>query len=460
MNVLWIEDFGGNLSPDDDALRSFFGDFIKFDDWDNDELNFIKKPLDLTTFCEQKSIHRIWLCRNYFDYVEFKNNHSITSEIDVVITDIRLNDTKHVDFSISVPAPYESKYEDPIKSRSEFHENAGFYIFNDLIHLGMPAEKMCFMTGEKNSFKTFEEKCADIYTPKVNAFEKSDSDFKKLRAWLKEQESDYVKLRRGIIEGCHYIASNLNEDKIAFNSFISENEKIVNVDEARDYLEVLEKFLPLREVNDKATLYKLFVRTLSHEWEAADPKKGKWTGLAWIMKNTRNWIVHNSALFSELDEKMVAFLFMVNMRLMFSFDDAVQNYEKILLGLFSENALSEDMFKTQNTTRDSNKVLFVNQNIKRSYVDLQNLVSITGGRDAIRFSTLANNIQDIQSRYRNDKQLFSKLLYQMFWHAHSNAKVKVSKGTAEIEISEFVYPKHPHYLFEIARHISNDSFSQ
>lgn len=147
------------------------------------------------------------------------------------------------------------------------------------------------------------------------------------------------------------------------------------------------------------------------------------------------------------------------MRLMFSFDDAVQNHEKILLGLFSENALSEDMFKTQNTTRDSNKVLFVNQNIKRSYVDLQNRVSITGGRDAIRFSTLANNIQDIQSSHRNDKKLFSKLLYQMFWHAHSKAKVQVNKGTVEIEIKEFVY-KHSHYLFEIARHISNDSFSQ
>jgi hypothetical protein len=459
MNILWIEDFGGRLPTNEDTLKSFFKDFIDFDEWDSDELNFIKRPLDLTTFCQQKSVHGIWLCRNYFDYDDFKKNHSIVNEIDVVITDVRLDE--NVDLGIPIPAPYESKYEDPIKSKSEFHENAGFYIFNDLIHLGVPAEKMCFMTGEKNSFKNFEEKCAEIYTPKVNAFEKSDSDFAKLRIWLKGQESDYVKLRRGIIEGCcNYITKSLTEDKIAFNNFISENEKIVNLDEARDYLEVLEKFLPLREVNDKATLYKLLVRTLSHEWEAADPKKREWTGLAWIMKNTRNWIVHNSTLFSDLDEKMVAYLFMVNMRLMFSFDDAVQNYEKILLGLFSENALSEDMFKTQNTTRDSNKVLFVNQNIKRSYVDLQNLVSITGGRDAIRFSTLANNIQDIQSRYRNDKQLFSKLLYQMFWHAHSNAKVKVNKGTAEIEISEFVYPKHPHYLFEIARHISNDSFPQ
>lgn len=458
MNVLWIEDFGGGLTPDDDTLKSFFKDFIDFNEWDSDELNFVKRPMDLTTFCQQKSVHRIWLCRNYFDYVEFKTSHSIMNEIDVVITDIRLNDSKHVDFSISVPAPYENKYQDPIKSRSEFHENAGFYIFNDLIHVGIPAEKMCFMTGEKNSFKTFEKKCAEIYTPKVNAFEKSDSDFTKLRIWLKEQESGYVKLRRGIIEGCHYIASNLNEDKISFNSFISENEKRVNVDEVHDYLEVLEKFLPLRESSDKATSYKLFVRTLSHEWEAADPKKVK--DLAWIMKNTRNWIVHNSTLFSELDEKMVAYLFVVNMRLMFNFDNAIQKHEKILLGLFSGSELPKDTFRNQNTTRDKDKVLFVNQKIKSSYVDLQNLASKTGVRDAIRFSSLANNIQEIQSSYRNDKKLFSKLLYQMFWHAHSNAKVKVNKGTAEIDFREFIYPEYPHHLFEIARHISNDSFSQ
>jgi len=73
----------------------------------------------------------------------------------------------------------------------------------------------------------------------------------------------------------------------------------------RDYVEVLEKFLPLREPNNKTSLYKLFIRTLTHEWEASDPKKIK--GLAWIMKNTRNWIAHNSNLFNALDEQMLAY---------------------------------------------------------------------------------------------------------------------------------------------------------
>ena len=452
MNVLWIEDFGGGLTPDDDTLKSFFKDLIDFNDWENDELNFVKRPLDLTTFCEQKSVHRIWLCRNYFDYVEFKTSHSIMDEIDVVITDIRLNDSKHVDFSISVPAPYEKKYEDPIKSRSEFHENAGFYIFNDLIHLGVPAEKMCFMTGEKNSFKTFEEKCADIYTPKVNAFEKSDLDFIKLRAWLKGQESNYVKLRRGIIEGCHYIANNLTEDKIAFNGFISENEKIVNLDEARDYLEVLEKFLPLRESNDKATLYKLFVRTLSHEWEATDTKKIR--GLAWIMKNTRNWIVHNSTLFSELDEKMVAYLVMVNMRLMFNFGDAVQNHEKILLGLFSENAASYEVVKNK---------LFP---FSKAYLSLKNLVlderdKKNGVQDGFYFNELANNIQQANSSFRNDNQLFYKLLYQMFWLTTSNPYISTGnrRNLLEIKFWDFNYIEKP-YLCELGRHIYNISLPQ
>jgi len=120
-----------------------------------------------------------------------------------------------------------------------------------------------------------------------------------------------------------------------------------------NYLDVLANFFPLLESKDnKATLYKLFIRTLVHEWEAADPKEIR--GLAWIMKSTRNWIAHNSNLFNELDERMVAYLFIINMRVMFDFDDAVQPYEKILLDLFAEDALLEKTFETQNKTQKVN----------------------------------------------------------------------------------------------------------
>jgi len=121
---------------------------------------------------------------------------------------------------------------------------------------------------------------------------------------------------------------------ILINQFIKEEDRKFSIDDLKNYLEVLKNYLPLREPNqqEKYNLYKLFIRTLSHEWEAAQIKGNT---LAWIMKNTRNWITHNSNLFSELDEGIVAYLFMINMRTMFKLNDnELMSYEKRLFNLF------------------------------------------------------------------------------------------------------------------------------
>lgn len=444
MNILWIEDFGGTLSSGTDTLESMFKNLLSFDDWDEDELNLIKRPTDLKKFCEQqKSVHRIYLCRNYFDYIAFRATHSITHEIDTIISDIRLDNIAAEQFNSPIPDAY-------LSDKRKFHENGGFYIFNDLIHLGVPAERICFMTGEKNSFKSFEEKCTEIYTPKVTAFEKSDADYEKLRDWLTAQQSSYAILRRGIIEACHSLKNLINaENKLLFNGFIEESEKKISLEDSHNYLDVLASFLPLREPVDKSSLYKLFIRTLTHEWEATEPKKIR--GLAWIMKSTRNWITHNSTLFSALDETMVAYLFIINMRLMFGFDETVQTHEKILFKLFSEHALTKEIFETQNKNGLSTP-------IKKAYCNLQNLVSDKSVKDAFRFPALANNIQESNSPLRNDKSLFAKLLYQMFWLINSPPVVDTRNGKVEINFKDFDYRKKPPYLFELARHIYNRSF--
>ena len=147
-------------------------------------------------------MHCVFLCRHYFDYVEFKANNELAKRIDAVIIDIRLDN--NIDFDQPIP----NGSNDP-QEKEKFHINAGFYIFNDLVHLGFPAEKMCFMTGEKNSFSGFKKQCDDIYIPEVIGFEKSDAEFGKLRQWIKERESDYAILRRGIIEGCDYLKSHI-----------------------------------------------------------------------------------------------------------------------------------------------------------------------------------------------------------------------------------------------------------
>jgi hypothetical protein len=447
MNILWIEDFGGGLPTGTGTLNSMFPDLISFDNWDEDELILLKKPSDLENFFKENSaLHCVYLCRHYFDYVEFKINNELAKSIDAVIIDIRLDN--NVDFNLPIPSSSHTK--------AKFHEEAGFYIFNDMVHLGFPAEKMCFMTGEKNSFSGFKKQCDDIYIPEVVGFEKSDAEYGKLRQWIKGRESDYAILRRGVIEGCQY-AKNLTIDKLYFNKYTNNNEAVQPKD-IFNYLEILENFLPLREPANKSDFYKLFIRTLSHEWEAAKNIKRdnnkKDAVLAWIMRNTRHWITHNSNLFSALDEKMTAYLFTVNLRVMFNFDDDdLQRHEEILLKLFAEEALSEAEFKAKSIP------------VSDAYLELKNIVldekhSDQNIEDAFYFNELANNIQLSNSSRRNDKHLFTKLLYQMFWLTTSNSFISTGnrKNLLEIKFWNFNYAEKP-YLFELARHIYSRSFS-
>lgn len=359
MNILWIEDFGGGFDRGKATLNLMFQDLISFDNWDEDELSLLSKPSDLENFCKENSaLHCVFLCRHYFDYVDFKANNELARKVDAVIIDIRLDN--NVDFDLLIPNDSQEK--------QKFHINAGFYIFNDLVHLGFPAEKMCFMTGEKNSFSGFKKQCEDIYIPEVVGFEKSDAEYGKLRQWIKEQESDYAILRRGIIEGCDFLKSHIEKDdgNIQFRIFIKieNNQPTIEIPttDIKNYLDALSQFLAIKPNDLLATnmQYRLFLRTLVHEWEEnIDPnslkeKYGKdltkihdiYT-FAWLMKMTRNWVSHANLL-EPLDPKIIAFLFLVNMRAMFKLPKAIKPYERILLRCISlspANAINSQELK-------------------------------------------------------------------------------------------------------------------
>ena len=446
MNILWIEDFGG-LPTGTGTLSSMFQDLISFENWDEDELSLLSKPSDLEDFFKANSaLHCVFLCRHYFDYVDFKANNELTKRIDAVIIDIRLNNK--VDFDQPIP----NGSNDP-QEKEKFHSNAGFYIFNDLVHLGFPAEKMCFMTGEMSYFGGFKKQCNDIYIPEVIGFEKIDAEYGKLRQWIKTQESDYSILRRGIIKGCDYLKYHIEKDdgNIQFREFVKIEDtqptiEIPSID-IKNYLDVVSQLLAIKEPIDQNIHYRLFLRTLVHEWEEnIDPDSLKQKHgndfskihdiytFAWLMKMTRNWVSHANLL-EPLDPQIIAFLFLINMRAMFKLPKAIQPYEKILLRCVSllpandidNQALINDVNYVEKNVDDIlaslsiNKSNFFGKNINTIY--RQN----TGNPDA-------------------EEHNFKSFLLQCFW---VNQKSELRKLSATSD----------YFLPTLARHIYKDSFS-
>ena len=445
MNILWIEDFG-QLDSGVNTLTVMFQNLLSFDKMDKDSLNLIDYPNQLAEFCQQQaSVHCIYLCRNYFDYAEFKENNSIVNKMDAIILDIRLNNGDHVDFDLAIPEPY--------KNTAEFHKNAGFYIFNDLIHLGVPAEKMCFMTGEDSTFGDFKTKCLEIYVPQIECFEKRDTKgYDKLRTWLTKQETPYTQLRRGIMTA----GQDLKTSPIRFNKFIKDTEKQVNSIDMHDYLGVLENFLPLREPNDKAALYKLFIRTLTHEWEAAEPNKS--TGLqelyafAAIMKVSRNWIAHSN-IFNKVNEQDISFLFICNMRAMFELSNDLLIYEANLLNLFSKSLDASEFNKKVGKTQQDRDLP-----LSKYYIALlEEAGKIYGTKTwETDFHNVLKNLQKDKAKNKSS-DFFIEKLYQCFWFLTSTGYIYTPK--MEYQFSHFKHGQ-TNFLLEFSRRIYKRSFPQ
>ena len=408
MNLLWIEDFGGGLDSGTATVTSMFGGLLSFENWDEDELSLLNNPIDLENFTKKySSLHSISLCRHYFDYEELKSNIDIIKQFDAIIIDIRLDNG--VDLSLDIPSKNQDK--------SKFHQNAGFYIFNNIAHLGFPVEKMCFMTGQDNSLTDFKQQCEKIYLPEANAFvKKGDDEFAKLRKWITKQNSDYTILRRGIIESCQSLK--LSKELLRFDKYSSDDKKIAFLD-ADDYLNSLENSLPIREPSNKSAYYKLFVRTLAHEWgESVKPKsleEDETTfAFSWIMKMTRNWISHNSnAIFNKLTEKDVAYFFICNMRAIYKLSSESQDYEKVLYLLFNDTEKSRKQIEENKIPLIANYVSYFNEN----------------NTNAIYFNYILNDLQNDKDKLKDKgDEFFLKGLYQCFWFLTSKCTNKNDKA--------------------------------
>lgn len=297
------------------------------------------------------------------------------------------------------------------------------------------------------------------------AINKNLNDVKQhVSEWLDGHEANqYLVLRRGIIEGCQKLKK--LKDKLRFSKFVVEG-KIAFLD-AEDYLDALEIFLPLREPNNKTTLYKHFVRTLAHEWEeSVEAKKfgddQVTFAFSWIMKMTRNWMAHNStAIFNSLSEQDLAYLFICNMRAIFELSEEIMGYEEILLSLFSKEEESEALEKAELIVKEKriplvkSYVSYFNEKTKRTQV--HNILH-----------ELQNNKAKLKSK---GDTFFITGLYHSFWfltseHDDKKDKAKENRDNpSQVFISRY-YTFCPYnytqyeFLFKFSSHIYHRSFSQ
>lgn len=321
---LWIEDF--ESSPKVTADEVFGG-----------------IDLGMTLFPDQKEQLKqdlktkgVFVELSFQDGLEFIHNH--LGGIDYIILDIDLipyleddpinenflallNEFHHYDLQENLQ---EVEQRQQLKSKCDelkLKAIAGYYLYTELIvEQGFPKQHILFCSNHGDTTLQIQEafESAKIKLPSI--YTKSDSYVQK---WVKDKYDDpYSRLRRGIIEGCRYLKS-LGDEKLRFKDFIKDAEKPVSIEDFHNYLDVLEQFLPLAAQANTATLYKLFIRILAHEWEATEPqlinRQNKQNGLyafCWIMKMSRNWLAHGKA-FEKLTAQDVAYLFIVNMRAMF-----------------------------------------------------------------------------------------------------------------------------------------------
>ncbi|WP_404358536.1 hypothetical protein [Methylotuvimicrobium sp. KM1] len=343
---------------------------------------------------------------------------------------------------------------------SELEKIAGFYLYTKLVvELGFPKQHIFFCSNHANQTKSILKafKTAKIALPKI--YEKADPF---VQDWTKGRyQNPYSRLRRGIIEACHFLKS-LPEDHYRFKRFINETEKQPGLDDVHDYLDVLANFLPLREPEHAAVFYKLLTRTLAHEWEAAEPQrlngKNELYAFSWIMKMTRNWSAH-SKIFERLEATDVAYLFMANMRTLFELDDEVLPYERHLLSLFDSPLDEPEMSEICGNSFRNRKIPLIEH--------YASTLKKTGNTwQAINFHDALNNLQKNKDN-GIESEFFTKGLYQAFWFLTSNGGVYLPPDEEQIktfsvlkyQFKYFDYKK-SNFIFELARHIYSRSFQQ
>ncbi|MFX0209865.1 MAG: hypothetical protein ACFFDT_28035 [Candidatus Hodarchaeota archaeon] len=438
MKILWIEDFGAGLAGAMVAI-DMFGELIPAEVFNREYNPDEELSTELPRLFQKHSLHEMYVCKSYVEWK--KSFKKYKGDFDIIIIDINLE-----------------RYKTPQNERPDgidhpdFDKRAGFHIYYQLIKNGFPDDNIAFFTGEENTLNEFTDYCREILIDKPqHTFEKKPDDFKKLRKWIGEKENTaYLTLRRGIIEGCRVIKEELRkidnaelEQRLLFYKTTTlqvAHNPVFYRTSVEEYLTVLEKFFPYRQPEEKHYTYLLFMKELVSKWDVSfgvfsrDKElpifKSKLednfcTTCQFLIKRLRNWTVHN-LLSYDISEKDVAYLFMLVMRSWIQFDLSEHfTYEKFFSGIFTNRLSVEDMNSTLSSIKPYLEESYYE--LKSNYEELLRFMRekpVINSKDNYFLAMVraysespeklpGNLSEKFRSKFR---EVSLKLAYQCFWH--------------------------------------------
>jgi len=261
-------------------------------------------------FCKKHSDHEVTLVLNYCDFIKYAQENDVLLNFDIVIIDINLSEGGRLE------EPLPKEFEDI----PDFHDKAGFYVFNQLTLYGFDQKKTCFLTGE-NDFKGFNDNCKAILFSPPHSFTKNPEGYKGARQLINEIYSDpFFSIRRFIISSTQELLSkqttvpadpfgdDLDKENFLNNLLWMARPLSGEINCHQFYLSICDY---LTKPFDRFTLKDL-LRSKYHR-EVLPFKKCNYIPLYFL----RNWISHGLLHSTELDHRDTYFVFCLTLSCLF-----------------------------------------------------------------------------------------------------------------------------------------------
>ncbi len=490
MKILWIEDFFNKPTNKDRVyeVKRFFGKFVSGIENLLDDLSKSEDAgsSDLVWALSQNTDPIYWGDGFYSGVQAISDGFQgidigFNGSYDFVVLDAHLPLTETTEllsensFSEKTRSIIEHFSKEKVMPEEEMEAGLTLYFFL-LVKQNFPDDRMVFLSAHEEAEK-INSKFKEVKAVPPKVFLKNDpAEMRHFADLLKSYSNDkYIILGRSLYDGCAHLLDNIGNYHFRFNEFIGSRRQKLDDAEIRDYLENLQSFLPARlspfDPKQKGSQLNAFIRVLLHQWD----DKARWQNMevqnkddretqsfSKIVKNVRNWSAHSN-LFEDADEKLAAFLFLVNMRVMFALPDEILPYERQTLKLYSEPLNAGEM---------ANLIDRREIPLARTYERIKNL-SAKSYRDSIYFEGMLTNLGQsgqIEELIRNRQMgSINTTIFQMFWHVLSPAKldnVVLSRGQGEknvgvwytFDICDYGKNNEESFIFQLARHIYKESF--